>query len=85
MGFGFSLISAAEVLYYMFIRWVIYLYRERKEKKFDNVKQFPIDLDSGAGQRSVSTVNNDHNRLEAWTEDIATNNVNAKHQICLVE
>ena len=41
LGFGFSLISAAEVFYFGFIRWVIYLYRERKEKKSTTVNVLP--------------------------------------------
>ena len=32
LGFGFSLISAAEVFYFMFVHWVIYFYRSRKQR-----------------------------------------------------
>ena len=32
LGFGFSLISAAEVMYFMLVRWFIYFYRSRKER-----------------------------------------------------
>lgn len=33
LGFGFSLLSAAELFYYIFVRWYYYRIREREDQQ----------------------------------------------------
>jgi len=40
LGFGFSILSAAEVLYFVFVRWIYYRYQKKKRQTIARV--FPL-------------------------------------------
>ena len=67
LGFGFSLISAAEVFYFGFIRWVIYLFRGRKEKKSTKIKVLPAKSLT-EHQHLSFYLDGDKERLDNWAK-----------------
>lgn len=54
MGFGFSLLSLAEIFYFTTVRWIFVLYQENKEKRKVNALRLS---QSNASTRTLSNEN----------------------------